>query len=117
MIIDKSLMNIVKKSSSKFLLKNFKKVIEQLNFDDDMSGDFSHDKNIWIEVKFDNSWVLTVWNDDKYSMHIPNGEPGPGETWIFSESYEKLLCFMKKNGIRKPEQCEYKDAEIYIVDF
>ena len=113
MIIDKSLMDTVRKSCDRFTFNEFKKVIEQLNFEDGMSGTFFKDKRIFIEVSFENSWRLKVWCDGEYSMFFDKEK----DNKIHVCSYDKLLKFMKKNKIIKKEQCEYKDAELYIIEF
>ena len=64
-----------------------------------------------INVSFDNSWLLVILENDKYSLYFNEDQI------IHDCSYEKLLNVMEHNGIRKQKQCEYKDAEIYIVDF
>ena len=111
MIIDTSLMDNVKKYSNDFLLNNFNKVIDELNFEDGMSGKLNYRKNSWIEVEFDNSWILTVLHYNKYwlSKYEDND--------IIERSYKQLLKFMEKQGIRKSIQCEYKDSELFIVNF
>ena len=120
MKLDQSLMNEVRKSSNDFLFDNFKKVVSELNFKDGMSGAFSHgvygkdDEKVWIEVLFDNSWELTIWDDGDITLINPDMNDNDS---IYATDYENLLKFMKKKGIRKNKECEYKDAELYIVDF
>ena len=118
MIIDESLKDKVRESSSEFLFNNFKKVINELNFKDGMSGVFRHSSNYceccWIEVVFDNSWRLTVWNDGTFNLFHICAERDDN---TFALNYQKLLKFMDKNKLRKAKKCGYKDAELYIIDF
>ena len=112
MIIDQSLKNIIKKRSNDFLFNKLEKAIDELNFEDGMSGTFCN-QDVFIEVSFKNSWRLKVWCDGEYSMWFDKER----NTNIVACSYDELLKFIEKQGIRKHRQCEYRDAELYIIDF
>ena len=111
MIPKKSLMNTVEKYSNDSMFNNCKKVIDELNFEDNLSFKFTYKKNSWIELEFKNSWILTVWDSGSYWLWNCEDDK------IIERDYNELLGFMKKRGIRKAEQCEYRDAELYIIDF
>ena len=117
MKISQSLMSTIKKSSTDFTFDIFKNVISELNFKDKMPGVFGQGENEdgkWNEVMFDNSWRLIVWDDGDISIVGPNINDGDS---IYAVNYKNLLKFMEKKGIRKDKECEYKDAELYIVNF
>ena len=118
MIIDQSLMDTVRESSCDFSFDLFKKIVNELNFEDGISGVFTHGANglndKWIQVEFDNFWVLNVWDDGEISLETPNASQ---EENIFNADYKELLEYMEEVGIRKAKQCDYKDAELYVVDF
>ena len=117
MIIDQSLKNNIKIRSNDFLFNNLEKAIDELNFKDGMSGSYGNceDKTgyIYIEIEFDNSWVLKVWRTGTYSLWLDDTE----NIHILNCGFDELLKFMEKQGIRKPIQCEYKDSELFIVNF
>ena len=119
MKLDQALINELEKSCGGILFDNFKKVVDELNFKDGMSGYYTNGKNndgyLWMVVTFDNSWELMVWSDGDYSMRHPNFMQGADS--VFQINYEKLLKYMENQGIRKDRQCEYKDADLYILDF
>ena len=118
MKLDQLLMNNVKKSSCDFLFDNFKKIVNELNFKDGMSGVFrqgeNYDGELWIQIIFDNSCELTIWDNNDFTFKLHNKD---GDDSIYATDYENLLKFMERKGIRKDKECEYKDVELYIVDF
>ena len=115
MKLDQSLMNTVRKHSNGIILNNFEKIVNELNFKDGMTGLFWNGEgeggDLYIEVKFDNFWRLTVWDDGDITFNNDNGN---GITLV---KYNELLKFMDDNGIRKTKEEKYKDAELYVVDF
>ena len=117
MKFDQLLMNDIEKSCCDVLVDNFKKVVYELNFEDEMDCNIINGGNdegyLWIGIIFNNSWELTIWSHDVYSMMISDRDFSNA---VYRTNYKELLKFMEKNGIRK-KQCEYKDAEIYILDF
>ena len=114
MIIDESLRNKIRKDFNDFMFNNFEKVIDELNFIDGTANYYSKPKGVNIQIKFQNSWELFVWHDGTFDMI---NDSGRYNEMAFSLTYEDLLKFMEKQGIRKHRQCEYKDAELYLVDF
>ena len=114
MIIDQSLRNAVRKNSSDFRFNNFEKIINELNFQDGMSGNYIRTKTDTIQVEFDNSWVLFIMEDGTFTMLNGNGFDKDS---AFGKTYDEFLKYMENQGIRKDRQCEYKDAELYIIDF
>ena len=120
MKLDQALINDLEKSCGRILFDNFKKVVDELNFEDGMSGHYINGKNsngcLWMVVTFDNSWELIVWEDGDYSMRDPNMVYGANNS-VSQINYKGLLKYMEKQGVRKNRECEYKDADLYILDF
>ena len=120
MKLDQALINDLEKSCGGILFDNFKKVVDELNFEDGMSGHYINGKNsngcLWMVVTFDNSWELIVWEDGDYSMRDPNMVYGANNS-VSQINYKGLLKYMEKQGVRKNRECEYKDADLYILDF
>ena len=98
-------------SHVKYLYDDFEKVMDELNFEDDVVCKAIRFNGPWIEIEFGNSWSLIVWDNRKYSMYFN------GAQCIHDCSYSNLLKFMKEKKLSKDNQCNYKDAEMYIVNF
>ena len=113
MIIDETLRNKIKNNSNKSFLKNFEKGVEQLNFEDGMYGILNFHSRNCIQVDFDNSWIFKVWKDGNYSMWYK----GNRDVIIVACSYNELLAFMDKHRIRKHRESDYKNAELYVIQF
>ena len=98
-------------SGGDYLFDHLEKAMTELNFDDDIECSYIQSNRPRIDVQFGNSWSLVVWDNGKYSMYFN------GARRIHDCSYSNLLKFMKEKKLRKDNQCDYKDAEMYIVDF
>ena len=111
-------MDNIKKCSNNFLIDNFLIIIEELNFDDGISGNFTEGEdclgNLWIQVEFDNSWVLIADSDGRFNILDPLEYKNKH---FVSFNLGELSVHMKKKGIKKDKQCKYEDAELYIIDF
>ena len=114
MKINQLLENAVRSVTTDFLFRNFEKVTSELNFDDDLDGVVDWEEYEYIQVNFKNNWNLTVWNTNNYSLNFSDDENTFG---IDICSYDELMEFMEVNSIRKMKQCDYKDAELYVLDF
>ena len=111
MKIDNLFKSEIMECATSYQLKNFEKIEKELNFEDGMKGEVVEYDDRYIEVKFDNSWVLKIWHKNEYSMHLP------AVTGIHACKYESLLDFMKRKGIKQAKQSNYKDSELYIIEF
>ena len=118
MKLDQSLLNTIEKSSNNFLFSNFKTIIDELNFKDEMLGDFTqgeyNDGLIWIQLEFNNSWTLIA---DDNGMFTIIESMGFNKKSFFMGNTKQILQYMEKKKIRKTKKCEYKDAELYILNF
>ena len=113
MKINDHLKNTVTKNVSKKLLSNFLEVANEMNFEDHMGFRvfFCSTKSFYL--KFNNRWALTVYDNDTYSLCLDLEKRHKIEKC----NYKELLKFMDDKGIKAGEQCDYKDAELYIINF
>ena len=103
------IVQIASKNSNCDFIEDFDKVMNEFNFEDNLKGDVHYSRNQCLQVKFDNDWVLEILAEQKYNMYNKNNK-------ISYCNYDQLLEFMDKNDIRKPEQCAYENAELYILE-
>ena len=96
---------------------NFKKVCDELNFKDNIKCNICFADDDCVKVDFNNHWSITVWNNGKYSIFFCDYKNISTYDYMKNCSFKQLLKFIEKKGIRKVKQCDYKDAELYLVDF
>ena len=111
MRIKESVLKKLNVNQNEKLVKNFKKVIDELNFKNNTKFRIDNQSYGLIFVYFNNNWSINIWDDDKYSMYYN------GECLVLNQDFDQLLKFMEKMDIRNTEQSKYKDAELYIIDF
>ena len=105
MKIDETLMYNISQSTSKNLLKNFKKVMKEMNLEDDTNIILIDCNEKSIELCFDYLWKLHILTDEKYTFSCDNHK---GTKGVYGCNYDKLLKFMENNGIRNTKKSKNK---------
>ena len=96
----------------------FEKIASELNFRRNVKCDIKYTNKDFIKIIFKKDWALVIWNNGRYSIYSINSKSENAYMGVDNCSAEKILKFMEKHGIRKKaKQCDYKDAELYVVDF
>ena len=113
MKIDKILMHNISENTSENLVKNFKKVIKEMNLDDDTDIVLINCNEKSIELCFDSFWKLHILPDKKYTISYNN----KGTKGVYGCDYDRLLKFMENNGIRKTKKSVCAKDNLYIIDF
>ena len=96
---------------------NFEKAFNELNFDDNVKYKIKYYDDDSLHVEFTHLWSLIIWHNGRYTMYLINRKNTYNTKAIHNCNYNELLKFMEENKIRKAKQCDYKDAELYLVDF
>ena len=100
-----------------YFWSNFEKVANELNFKGNLECEFDYVDENSFKIKFNNSWSIIIWGDGKYSMFFTNPKNMSVNIGIHDCEYENLLYFIEEKKLRKEKQCDYKDAELYVIDF